>query len=164
MAVVYCLFVGFSQDLLMPGLGATLTSGLSTSGSLSDSPSNPPLSHSPALPPHCLTHHLGIGHPGIGLSNVKFHQHSTGTWSICAPVHLQKGSTFCIQFPLCPICLCNAATMCFILGVHWFSMKEMAFNILGLMHFILFSITQVKPIRADLKIVTSWLTGEILLQ
>ncbi|KAH9964650.1 hypothetical protein BC827DRAFT_1154089 [Russula dissimulans] len=35
-------------------------------------------------------------------------------------------------------------------GVRTFSAKEMAFNILGLMHPILFSITQVKPTRGDL--------------
>ena len=35
-------------------------------------------------------------------------------------------------------------------GVHTFSAKEMAFNILGLMHPFLFSITQVEPIWADL--------------
>lgn len=35
-------------------------------------------------------------------------------------------------------------------GVRTFSAKEMAFNILGLMHPLLFSITQVKPIWADL--------------
>ena len=35
-------------------------------------------------------------------------------------------------------------------GVRTFSSKEMAFNILGLMHPILFSITQVEPIWADL--------------
>ena len=35
-------------------------------------------------------------------------------------------------------------------GVCTFSAKEMAFNILGLMHPLLFSITQVKPIWADL--------------
>ncbi|KAI6142487.1 hypothetical protein BKA82DRAFT_4438238 [Pisolithus tinctorius] len=35
-------------------------------------------------------------------------------------------------------------------GVHTFSMKKMAFNILGLMHPLLFSITQVEPIWADL--------------
>lgn len=35
-------------------------------------------------------------------------------------------------------------------GVRIFSAKEMAFNILGLMHPLLFSITQVEPIWADL--------------
>ena len=35
-------------------------------------------------------------------------------------------------------------------GVRTFSAKEMAFNILGLMHLLLFSITQVEPIWADL--------------
>jgi fatty acid synthase subunit alpha, fungi type len=35
-------------------------------------------------------------------------------------------------------------------GVRTFSSKEMAFNILGLMHPLLFSITQVEPIWADL--------------
>ena len=35
-------------------------------------------------------------------------------------------------------------------GVRTFSAKEMAFNILGLMHPLLFSITQVGPIWADL--------------
>ena len=35
-------------------------------------------------------------------------------------------------------------------GVRTFSAKEMAFNILGLMHPLLFSITQVEPIWADL--------------
>jgi fatty acid synthase subunit alpha, fungi type len=35
-------------------------------------------------------------------------------------------------------------------GVRMFSAKEMAFNILGLMHPLLFSITQVEPIWADL--------------
>jgi len=35
-------------------------------------------------------------------------------------------------------------------GVRTFSTKEMAFNILGLMHPLLFSITQVEPIWADL--------------
>jgi fatty acid synthase subunit alpha len=35
-------------------------------------------------------------------------------------------------------------------GVHTFSAKEMASNILGLMHPLLFSITQVEPIWADL--------------
>ena len=35
-------------------------------------------------------------------------------------------------------------------GVCMFSAKEMAFNILGLMHPLLFSITQVEPIWADL--------------
>jgi fatty acid synthase subunit alpha len=35
-------------------------------------------------------------------------------------------------------------------GMRTFSPKEMAFNILGLMHPLLFSITQVKPIWADL--------------
>ncbi|KAJ7502466.1 putative fatty-acid synthase complex protein [Mycena galericulata] len=35
-------------------------------------------------------------------------------------------------------------------GVRTFSVKEMAFNILGLMHPLLFSITQVEPIWADL--------------
>ncbi|KAI6143301.1 hypothetical protein BKA82DRAFT_30971 [Pisolithus tinctorius] len=35
-------------------------------------------------------------------------------------------------------------------GVHTFSAKKMAFNILGLMHPLLFSITQVEPIWADL--------------
>lgn len=35
-------------------------------------------------------------------------------------------------------------------GVRTFSPKEMAFNILGLMHPLLFSITQVEPIWADL--------------
>ena len=35
-------------------------------------------------------------------------------------------------------------------GVHTFTAKEMAFNILGLMHPLLFSITQVEPIWADL--------------
>ncbi|KDQ57051.1 hypothetical protein JAAARDRAFT_35647 [Jaapia argillacea MUCL 33604] len=35
-------------------------------------------------------------------------------------------------------------------GVRTFSQKEMAFNILGLMHPLLFSITQVEPIWADL--------------
>jgi len=34
-------------------------------------------------------------------------------------------------------------------GVRTFSAKEMAFNILGLMHPLLFSITQVEPIWAD---------------
>ena len=34
--------------------------------------------------------------------------------------------------------------------VRTFSAKEMAFNILGLMHPILFSITQVKPVWGDL--------------
>ena len=33
-------------------------------------------------------------------------------------------------------------------GVRMFSAKEMAFNILGLMHPLLFSITQVEPIWA----------------
>ncbi|KAH9856627.1 fatty acid synthase [Lenzites betulinus] len=36
------------------------------------------------------------------------------------------------------------------LGVRTFSAKEMAFNILGLMHPLLFSITQVEPIWADM--------------
>ena len=31
-------------------------------------------------------------------------------------------------------------------GVHTFSANEMAFNILGLMHLLLFGITQVKPV------------------
>ncbi|KAL5526485.1 FAS2 [Sanghuangporus sanghuang] len=35
-------------------------------------------------------------------------------------------------------------------GIRTFSAKEMAFNILGLMHSLLFSITQVEPIWADL--------------
>ena len=35
-------------------------------------------------------------------------------------------------------------------SVRTFSAKEMAFNILGLMHPLLFSITQVEPIWADL--------------
>src|SRR5215471_7337547 len=35
-------------------------------------------------------------------------------------------------------------------GVRTFSAKEMAFNILGLVHPLLFSITQVEPIWADL--------------
>jgi fatty acid synthase subunit alpha, fungi type/fatty acid synthase subunit beta, fungi type len=35
-------------------------------------------------------------------------------------------------------------------GVRTFSAKEMAFNILSLMHPLLFSITQVEPIWADL--------------
>ena len=35
-------------------------------------------------------------------------------------------------------------------GVCTFSAKEMAFNILGLMHPLLFIITQVEPIWADL--------------
>ena len=35
-------------------------------------------------------------------------------------------------------------------GVDTYSAKEMAFNIFGLMHPLLFSITQVKPIWADL--------------
>ena len=35
-------------------------------------------------------------------------------------------------------------------GVHTYSAKEMAFNILSLMHPFLFSITQVEPIWADL--------------
>lgn len=35
-------------------------------------------------------------------------------------------------------------------GVRTFSAKEMAFNLLGLMHPLLFSITQVEPIWADL--------------
>ena len=35
-------------------------------------------------------------------------------------------------------------------GVRTYSAKEMAFNILGLMHPLLFSITQVEPIWADL--------------
>jgi fatty acid synthase subunit alpha, fungi type len=35
-------------------------------------------------------------------------------------------------------------------GARTFSAKEMAFNILGLMHPLLFSITQVEPIWADL--------------
>ena len=35
-------------------------------------------------------------------------------------------------------------------SVHTFSAKEMAFNILSLMHPLLFSITQVEPIWADL--------------
>ena len=35
-------------------------------------------------------------------------------------------------------------------GVRTFSAKEMAFNILGLMHPLLFSITQVEPIWVDL--------------
>ena len=35
-------------------------------------------------------------------------------------------------------------------GVRLFSAKEMAFNILGLMHPTLFSITQVKPVWGDL--------------
>ena len=35
-------------------------------------------------------------------------------------------------------------------GVRTFSTKGMAFNILGLMHPLLFSITQVEPIWADL--------------
>jgi fatty acid synthase subunit alpha, fungi type len=35
-------------------------------------------------------------------------------------------------------------------GVRTFSAKEMAFNILGLMHPILFSITQVEPVWGDL--------------
>jgi fatty acid synthase subunit alpha len=35
-------------------------------------------------------------------------------------------------------------------GVRTFSAKEMAFNVLGLMHPLLFSITQVEPIWADL--------------
>ena len=35
-------------------------------------------------------------------------------------------------------------------GVRTFSAKEMAFNILGVMHPLLFSITQVEPIWADL--------------
>ena len=35
-------------------------------------------------------------------------------------------------------------------GVRTFSAKEMAFNILGLMHPLLYSITQVEPIWADL--------------
>lgn len=35
-------------------------------------------------------------------------------------------------------------------GVRTFSAKEMAFNILGLMHPLMFSITQVEPIWADL--------------
>jgi fatty acid synthase subunit alpha, fungi type len=35
-------------------------------------------------------------------------------------------------------------------GVRTFSAKEMAFNTLGLMHPLLFSITQVEPIWADL--------------
>ena len=35
-------------------------------------------------------------------------------------------------------------------GVRMFSAKEMAFNILGLMHPILFSITQVEPVWGDL--------------
>jgi len=35
-------------------------------------------------------------------------------------------------------------------GVRTFSAKEMAFNILGLMHLLLFGITQVEPIWADL--------------
>ena len=34
--------------------------------------------------------------------------------------------------------------------VRMFSAKEMAFNILGLMHPILFSITQVEPVWGDL--------------
>ena len=34
-------------------------------------------------------------------------------------------------------------------GVRTFSAKEMAFNILGLMHPILFSITQVEPVWGD---------------
>ena len=68
----------------------------------------------------------------------------------------------------------SAHTMCFICcfiahelesyGVCTFSAKEMAFNILGLMHSPIQ--TQVVPIWADLKIVDtswSWLTGEILL-
>ena len=38
-----------------------------------------------------------------------------------------------------------------IYGVCTFSAKEMAFNILGLMHPLLFSIMQVEPIWADLK-------------
>ena len=36
-------------------------------------------------------------------------------------------------------------------GIRTFSSKEMAFNILGLMHPLLFSITQVEPIWADLQ-------------
>jgi len=35
-------------------------------------------------------------------------------------------------------------------GVHSFCVKEMAFNIIGLMHPLLFSITQVESIWADL--------------
>src|SRR5258708_17327722 len=35
-------------------------------------------------------------------------------------------------------------------GVHTFSAKEMVFNILGLMHLILFSITQVEPVWGNL--------------
>lgn len=35
-------------------------------------------------------------------------------------------------------------------GVRTFSAKEMSFNILGLMHPLLYHITQVEPIRADL--------------
>jgi len=35
-------------------------------------------------------------------------------------------------------------------GVRTFSTKEMAFNILGLIHPLLFSVTQVEPIWADL--------------
>ena len=36
-------------------------------------------------------------------------------------------------------------------GVRTFSAKEMAFNLLGLVHPLLFSITQVEPLWADLK-------------
>jgi len=35
-------------------------------------------------------------------------------------------------------------------GVYTYSAKEMAFNILGLMHPLLFGITQVEPIWVDL--------------
>jgi 3-oxoacyl-ACP reductase-like protein len=37
-------------------------------------------------------------------------------------------------------------------GVRTFSAKEMVFNILGIMHPLLFSITQVKAIWADLNV------------
>jgi len=37
-------------------------------------------------------------------------------------------------------------------GVHTFSVKEMAFNTLGLIHPLLFSITQVEPIWVDLNV------------
>jgi fatty acid synthase subunit alpha, fungi type len=35
-------------------------------------------------------------------------------------------------------------------GVHAYSAQEMAFNNLGLMHQMLFNITQVEPVRGDL--------------
>jgi hypothetical protein len=44
--------------------------------------------------------------------------------------------------------LMNSKAMAY--GVRTFSAKEMAFNILGPMHPLLFSITQVEPIWADL--------------